>query len=397
MGFLSYAQNFEDVMLYRALKHVERGTYVDVGAQHPVIDSVSKAFHELGWKGVHFEPVPEFAELVRQDRPGDLVLQVALADTEGTLELNVFPDTGLSTAVGAYADKHKAERGYGTRRIQVPVRTLASALTSLQGTEVHWLKIDVEGFEEQVLRGWDSTTLRPWIMVVEATIPNSPETDYQSWDPILVAAGYQFVYFDGLNRFYVAHEHPELIPAFACPPNVFDAAELSGLSSWGLCRKVLADAAATEHALHQRAAAVEAQLSERAAALQSQLARQRHAAEETEARLHAHIAWQQSEWEAARLEADAAQHALQRIVTSKSWRMTAPMRWLLTKMKWGAALPRRTVGWALRRTGLRRAPAPLAPVPQPQRSVAHPHEPSLTPRAARVYADLANGIEPGND
>ena len=40
--FTSYAQNFEDVMLWRALKHVQKGTYVDVGAQHPVIDSVSK-------------------------------------------------------------------------------------------------------------------------------------------------------------------------------------------------------------------------------------------------------------------------------------------------------------------------------------------------------------------
>lgn len=32
MTFVSYAQNFEDVMLYRALKHVEKGFYIDVGA-----------------------------------------------------------------------------------------------------------------------------------------------------------------------------------------------------------------------------------------------------------------------------------------------------------------------------------------------------------------------------
>ena len=41
MTFISYAQNFEDVMLWRALKHVEKGFYVDVGAQDPVVDSVS--------------------------------------------------------------------------------------------------------------------------------------------------------------------------------------------------------------------------------------------------------------------------------------------------------------------------------------------------------------------
>ena len=43
--FVSYAQNFEDVMLWRALKHVENGYYVDIGAQDPVFDSVSLAFY----------------------------------------------------------------------------------------------------------------------------------------------------------------------------------------------------------------------------------------------------------------------------------------------------------------------------------------------------------------
>src|SRR4026208_224659 len=101
MSFVSYAQNFEDVMLWRALKHIEKGLYVGVGAQPPVIGLFSKAFYERGWRGIHIEPVPQYAELLRQDRPDETVLQVALGDTEGMLELNVIPDTGLSTAVDA--------------------------------------------------------------------------------------------------------------------------------------------------------------------------------------------------------------------------------------------------------------------------------------------------------
>lgn len=34
--FVSYAQNQEDVSLHRALQTVEKGFYVDVGAQDPV-------------------------------------------------------------------------------------------------------------------------------------------------------------------------------------------------------------------------------------------------------------------------------------------------------------------------------------------------------------------------
>ncbi len=234
-AFTSYAQNFEDVMLWRALKHVPGGVYVDIGAQHPVIDSVSKAFYEQGWRGVHVEPVPYYADLLRQDRPDEVVLQLALSDHAGMLELNVIADTGLSTGVKAYADSHQAEHGFAHQIIPTPMLPMKTALASLEGRPVHWLKIDVEGLEEEVLRGWDSTTLRPWIIVIEATIPMSTELRYEGADRILVDAGYRFAYFDGLNRFYVAAEHSDLIALLKTPPNVFDGAHLSGQSSSGWC------------------------------------------------------------------------------------------------------------------------------------------------------------------
>ena len=43
------------------------------------------------------------------------------------------------------------------------------------------------------------------------------------WEPLLLNAGYQFAWFDGLNRFYIANEEFErLMPLVALPPNVFD-------------------------------------------------------------------------------------------------------------------------------------------------------------------------------
>ncbi|MFS2048310.1 FkbM family methyltransferase [Variovorax sp. Varisp41] len=237
-AFTSYAQNFEDVMLWRALKHVPVGTYVDIGAQHPTVDSVSKAFHEQGWRGVHVEPVPYYAELLRQDRPDEVVLQLALSDSAGILELHVIAGTGLSTGVPSYAENLQTRHGFSNEIVRVPTLPMRTALASLEGKEVHWLKVDVEGFEEKVLEGWNSETLRPWIVVIEATVPMSTELRFDGADAILVKAGYEFVYFDGLNRFYVASEHKELRAAFEAPPNVFDGARLSGLSSSAWCAGV---------------------------------------------------------------------------------------------------------------------------------------------------------------
>ena len=40
VGFVTYAQNFEDLMLWRALHGVHDGFYIDVGAADPDENSV---------------------------------------------------------------------------------------------------------------------------------------------------------------------------------------------------------------------------------------------------------------------------------------------------------------------------------------------------------------------
>jgi FkbM family methyltransferase len=145
LGINSYAQNFEDVMLWRALGQVKEGFYIDVGAQDPVIDSVSLAFYEHGWHGLHVEPVPHYANLLRQQRPGDTVIQAALGDAASIMRFYEIPGTGISTADPAIAARHE-QRGFQTVEALVPCMTLASLFESVASREIHWLKIDVEGF-----------------------------------------------------------------------------------------------------------------------------------------------------------------------------------------------------------------------------------------------------------
>ncbi len=41
---ISYAQNFEDVLLWRALKNVHEGFYIDLSVQDPEEESVCLVF-----------------------------------------------------------------------------------------------------------------------------------------------------------------------------------------------------------------------------------------------------------------------------------------------------------------------------------------------------------------
>lgn len=223
---ISYAQNFEDVILWRALSHVSNGCYVDVGAQSPDTDSVSRMFYEHGWRGVHVEPAPQYAELLRKRRPDEIVLQAAVNDRPGILQFFGIADTGLSTIDAAMAEMHRAA-GYQVAEMQVPAVTLDAVFEQVKNDEIHWLKIDVEGAEHKVIDGWNAEGPMPWLLVIEGTRPLSAEQSHERWEPAVIARGYEFVYFDGLNRFYVSHQHPELKAAFGAGPNVFDDFTLS--------------------------------------------------------------------------------------------------------------------------------------------------------------------------
>lgn len=220
-AIISYAQTHEDVLLWRALHSVTPGFYVDVGAHDPTDLSTTRAFYERGWRGINVEPNPLYAAKLRRERPRDLTLEVALGDVPGMATIHDFGATGLSTMVDDIAEGH-AVRGFSATHFQVPVTTLAAVLDNLGDQDVHFLKIDVEGYEVKVLNGANFTKVRPWIVLIEAVKPMTSIPTFDTWERLLLTAGYHFVYFDGVNRFYVSEEHLDLRRYFTAPVSIQD-------------------------------------------------------------------------------------------------------------------------------------------------------------------------------
>jgi len=357
--FKSYAQHFEDVMLHRALTEVEAGFYIDIGAQDPDIDSVSKAFFERGWRGVHVEPSPDYAQRLRAARVEDTVIEAAASNRVGTAALTVFPKTGLSTVEAEVARAHvDAGQHPGPEVVTVRTVTLASIARELQTDTVHWLKIDVEGHERAVLEGWDPDTLRPWIVVVEATRPNAQIASYGDWEPILLAADYRCVYDDGLNRFYLASDQAHLARAFSCPPNPFDEIRLSRHAA--LCQDVVAD--------------YDSRLREQMGRYQTDveaLNQQVQTLNQQEQMLTEHNSHLRYEADLLRAQCNELDTRLSGVLASLSWRVTRPLRQV-------AALAMGLFGGP----GPRGADEPAAPARHPE-GTAGPGE--LSPDA-RIWA-----------
>jgi len=222
MAMISYAQNGEDVLLRRLLGIDRPGFYIDVGAAHPVYDSVTKFFALHHWRGINIEPLPGMYELLCRDRPNDINLNIALSRESGRLSFYEVPSCdGWSTLSAPLARKLRAAGREVVERT-LAVRTLAEVCAEHVRQEIDFLKIDVEEHEAEVIAGGDWRRWRPRVVLVEATAQNSQTPNHETWEPLLLTADYQFATFDGLNRYYVRAEDRDLLPRLAVPPNVFD-------------------------------------------------------------------------------------------------------------------------------------------------------------------------------
>lgn len=373
MTFVSYAQNYEDVVLWRALQDVRDGFYIDIGAAHPTIFSVTNAFYERGWHGINIEPTAEYFGALAAARGRDVNINALIGERPGIVTFYEFASLGLSTMNVAIAQRHM-DAGIDHRTISMPVLTLASVCETRGMQPIHFLKIDVEGAEREVLLSMDFARYRPWIVVIEATEPMQPVSTRAQWEDVILEADYLFAYHDGLNAYYVAREQRHLIETLAIQPNVFDdfiqAREFELRKEAEAWRLGLIERQAMIDDLDKSLAAERADRAALETAHQTALAALETAHRKDRAALEI----------AHRHAVEALEYQLYGMLASFSWRATAPLRLLSLRFPGAAPALRRfasrhpklrrlvvTVVKGAWRIARRQSPGASAPVSGPAR------------------------------
>jgi len=213
---IGYAQNGEDIVLLRCFEGQVSGVWVDVGANHPVNDSVTKNFSDLGWTGVNIEPVRTFFDELVLQRPADANVLAAVSDETGGLVFHQnLSNLDLSTFDEELSRVYR-ERGDQLVELEVPIRRLDDICEEhIPGRSIDFLKVDTEGHEAAVLRSHDFKRFPVRVLLAEATPARLPELV-----DLLASRGMQFVTFDGLNSWFVSDaEGDEFFDRARRPPS----------------------------------------------------------------------------------------------------------------------------------------------------------------------------------
>lgn len=140
---------------------IENGLFIDVGCNHPTKINNTYFFEKRGWRGIAIDALP-LGELW-QTRKAEF-LQCAVGADEGSVQIDIPSEAaGLQNDDVVSRDMFSQVReqdavsfsGSIANTITVPQMSLRKIMADRRITHVDYLSLDVEGYEEQVLKGID--------------------------------------------------------------------------------------------------------------------------------------------------------------------------------------------------------------------------------------------------
>lgn len=176
-GLISYSQYGEDKILNFALKILKNRnliktiSYLDLGGCFADKSSNTYFLYKQGYHGVVVEAAPDLAEDFKKIRKNDIVLNVGITDGEGGQVLPFYYADGVC---GSFLKDNVLEaiQKYGNnsecRSLNVPTRNVNDIMREyFTDKDIFLVSIDVEGLDEQIIRGFDFKKYRPYFFCIE--------------------------------------------------------------------------------------------------------------------------------------------------------------------------------------------------------------------------------------
>lgn len=200
----SYSQSGEDMILNTILAYVERGFYVDIGANNPTSQSNTHYFYKKGWQGINIDALPGSMKKFRKMRPRDINLEIPISDREEKLNYFMFSESFYNSFLEESSILYK---DILIEKKQLATKKLSWVLDNyLTNREIDFMTIDVEGMDFQVLKSNDWTKYRPKVLVIELFANEIASVESKEISNYLNTKGYSLYCFSPTNIFFIENE-----------------------------------------------------------------------------------------------------------------------------------------------------------------------------------------------
>lgn len=158
---------------------VSNPTYIDIGANDPVLGNNTYFFYQRGCRGVLIEPNPSLHSRLKQVRPGDISLNIGIGNKDEVLPFYLFDHENSHLNTFSTEEKEALlKNGLKVQSvIDIQLKNINDIISQHFQAPPTIMSLDVEGLDEAILHALDFERFGPGIICVETVSYSSVQAD----------------------------------------------------------------------------------------------------------------------------------------------------------------------------------------------------------------------------
>ena len=185
----SYSNWGIDMMADFFFRYKTKGVFIDIGCHHPMINNNTYPLYKRGWNGINIDIDYSAIDSFNFLRSKDTNIEIAVSDTIGNSELFFYHNRAAKNTLSK-------EKGFDAKEVRsIKTTTLNKIIQDsiYKDQKINFLSIDVEGFELNVLKGFDFKKYKPDLVVFELIQGGMTEFFHQNIANILSSEIYLYM------------------------------------------------------------------------------------------------------------------------------------------------------------------------------------------------------------